>query len=136
MATATELSIATVNSGVNATDLAEAIFGAGIEIVSATYYGDPNSAGIYSGADTTIPGITGSDGGVILSTGNVADFTNSSGTTDTNTQAGAGSDSAGVDGDPLLDALSGYPTFDGAILEAEFIPEGDMLTIWNMSTAA
>ena len=129
MATATELSIATVNSGVNATDLAEAIFGAGIEIVSATYYGDPNSAGIYSGADTTIPGITGSDGGVILSTGNVADFTNSSGTTDTNTQAGAGSDSAGVDGDPLLDALSGYPTFDGAILEAEFIPEGDMLTM-------
>ena len=129
MATALELSIATVDSGVDATDLAEAIFGAGIQVVSATYYGDPNSAGIYTGADGTIPGITGSDGGVILSTGNVATFTNDSGTTDTNTQAGAGSDSAGVDGDPLLDAVSGFPTFDAAILEAEFIPEGDMLTM-------
>ena len=80
MATATELAIATVDSGVEATDLAQTIFGSGIQILSATYYGDPNSAGIYSGAETTIPGLTGSDGGVILSTGNVADFTNSSGT--------------------------------------------------------
>ena len=129
MATALELSIATVGSGVDATDLAEAIFGAGIQVVSATYYGDPNSAGIYTGADSTIPGITGSDGGVILSTGNAATFTNSTGTTDTNTLAGAGIDSGGVDGDPLLDAVSGYPTFDASILEAEFIPEGDMLTM-------
>jgi len=129
MATASELTIATVDSGVDATDLAQAIFGSGIQVVSATYTGDPNSAGIYSGADSTIAGLSGTDGGVILSTGNVADFTNSSGTTDTNTQPGSGTDSAGIDGDPLLDAVSGYPTFDAALLEAEFIPEGDMLTM-------
>jgi Ca2+-binding RTX toxin-like protein len=129
MATATELAIATIDSGVDATDLAQTIFGAGIQVISATYSGDPNSAGIYSGADTTIPGITGSDGGVILSTGNVADFTNSSGTSDTNTSDGTGTGTAGVDGDPLLNDVSGYQTFDGAILEADFIPEGDMLTM-------
>ena len=73
---------------------------------------------------------------MILSTGSVDTFTNSSGTTDTNTAAGAGSDVAGgIDGDADLNAISGQNTFDGAILEALFIPTGDMLTMQFVFTS-
>jgi Ca2+-binding RTX toxin-like protein len=129
MPIATELTIDTVANGVSALDMANAIFGSGIQVVNATYTGGTGSAGIYSGADTTIAGISGSDRGVILSTGRVGDFTNSSGTGNTNTAGGTSSNTAGPDGDPLLDAISGYPTFDAAILTAEFIPQGDLLTM-------
>jgi Ca2+-binding RTX toxin-like protein len=120
----------TINTSATAADMAAAIFGDGIQIVSATYSGDPLASGIYSGALTTIAGISPTNGGVILSTGNVTDFTNSSGTTDTNTQAGMGVNLAnGVDGDAQLNAVSGQATFDGAIFTADFIPTGDMLTM-------
>jgi Ca2+-binding RTX toxin-like protein len=132
MATATEL---TIDTGATALDMAQTIFGAGVQVVSASYTGDPNAAGIYSGAQTTIPGVTTSDGGVILSTGTVDTFTNSDGSTNTNTVAGAGTDNAGVDGDTDLNGVSGQNTFDGAILTAEFIPDGDMLTMQFVFTS-
>ncbi len=126
MATANEL---TINSSASAMDMANAIFGDGIQILSASYTGDAASAGIYSGALTTIPGISPTDSGVILSTGRAADFTNSSGTTDTNTSTGTSTDTAGVDGDAQLTAEAGAATYDGAILQANFIPDGDWLTM-------
>lgn len=130
MATATELDIQTLSSGLDAMDLAQTIFGSGIEVLDATYTGDLDSAGIYTGADTTIPGITGSDSGVILSTGNATSFTNSDGSTDTNLVADTGADMAGgIDGDARMDAVSGTPTFDAALLDVTFIPDGDMLTM-------
>lgn len=127
MAIANEL---TINATASALDLAQTIFGEGITVVSAAYSGDPTSVGIYSGALSTIPGIVPSDSGVILSTGNVTNFTNASGTTDTNTASTTGTDQAGgVDGDTQLNTLAGEATFDGAILSADFIPTGDMLTM-------
>ncbi len=127
MAIANEL---TINTTASALDMAQAIFGSGITVVSAGYSGDTSASGIYSGALSTIPGVVSAGSGVILSTGNVATFTNSSGTTDTNTAASSGDDLAGgVDGDAQLDAVSGQATFDGAILTADFIPTGDMLTM-------
>ena len=132
MAIANEL---TVDTSASAMEMAQTIFGDGVQVVSATYSGDPNASGIYSDAQATIPGVTNSDSGVILSTGNVGTFTNSSGTTDTNTAAGAGSDNAGVDGDADLNGVSGQSTFDGAILEASFIPTGDWLTMQFVFTS-
>ncbi|MDZ4136671.1 MAG: choice-of-anchor L domain-containing protein, partial [Paracoccaceae bacterium] len=127
MAIASELAIDTTAT---AQDMAQSMFGAGIQILSASFSGDAVSSGIYSGADTTIPGITPSDTGVILSTGNVGDFTNSSGTTNTNTIASTGTDVAGgINGDADLNAVSGVATFDGAIFEASFIPDGDYITM-------
>ena len=126
MAIATELNI---NTAATALDMANAIFGNGVTVVSATYTGAAVSSGIYTGALTTIPGVVPTDSGVILSTGNVTDFTNSSGTTDTNTSAGWSTDTAGVDGDAQLNAVAGVPTFDAAILTANFIPDGDILTM-------
>ncbi len=127
MATATEL---TINTAASAMDMANAIFGPGITVTGATFTGSTMSSGIYSGASSTIPGISPSDTGVILSTGNVVDFTNSSGTTNTNTVANRSTDTTGsVDGDAQLNAVAGMATFDGAILQASFIPDGDFLTM-------
>jgi len=125
MAIASEL---TINSA-SALQMAETIFGNGIKVTDASYTGDANSAGIYSGATSTIPGIVPTDSGVILSTGRVADFTNSSGTTDTNVVANRSTNTAGVDGDSQLNALAGLNTFDGSILQATFIPDGDVITM-------
>ncbi len=126
MPNATEL---TINTAATAMDMANSIFGPGITVTAASYAGDALSAGIYSGAASTLAGISATDSGVILSTGKVTDFTNSSGTSDTNTVANTGTDTAGVDGDAQLNAVSGMATFDGAILQATFVPDGDFLSM-------
>ena len=127
MAIANEL---TINSAASALDMANAIFGNGVTVTAATFQGDPASAGIYSGALSTIAGISPTDSGVILSSGRVADFTNSSGTTNTNTASNLSTDTAaGINGDAQLNAVAGMATFDGAILNATFVPDGDYLTM-------
>ncbi|WP_027243986.1 choice-of-anchor L domain-containing protein [Leisingera daeponensis] len=126
MATATELSIDTTAS---ALQMAEEIFGDGVTVTSAAYSGDALSSGIYSGADTTTPGVAPADSGVILSTGYARDFTNSDGSTNTNQRTDTTTNTAGVDGDADFNALAGTQTFDASILEVEFIPDGDTLTI-------
>lgn len=65
---------------------------------------------------------------MIFSTGNVADFTNSTGTTDTNTQDGTSTGYGGF-GDPDMTAVSGVQTFDAVVFEAVFIPDNDFLTM-------
>lgn len=126
----------TINTSASALDMASAIFGDGITVTSASFQGDAVQSGLYSGALSTIAGIVPTDTGVILSTGNVTDFTNSSGTTDTNTVAGRTSDPlGGINGDGQLNAVAGMATFDGAILNASFIPTGDMLTMQFVFTS-
>ncbi|MGV8953016.1 MAG: choice-of-anchor L domain-containing protein [Cypionkella sp.] len=130
MAIANEL---TINTAATAVDMANAIFGNGVSVQSATFQGAAAASGIYSGALSTIAGISPTDSGVILSTGRVIDFTNSSGTTNTNVAANTSTDhaanSGAVDGDAQLTALAGVNTFDGAILNVSFIPDGDYLTL-------
>ena len=116
-----------VSTGVDAMTLAETMFGPSIKIVSATYTGDPASAGIYTDGDKVAPDVTPADTGVILSTGKAAGFTNTTGAA--NQTSSLSGDTAGVDGDAQLDALAGSATFDGAIFEASFIPEGSVLTM-------
>lgn len=116
-----------IDTSVDADGMAEAIFGSGIKIVSAKYTGDPNSSGVYSGGDENAPGITPSDTGVILSTGYATDVTNESG--DANIAGGTSTDTEGVDGDEDLDDIAGFDTYDAAIFEAKFIPDGSTLTM-------
>jgi hypothetical protein len=60
----------------------------------------------------------------------VGDFTNSSGTTDTNVNPDTSTDVVnGVDGDADLNNIAGQATFDGVILEATFTPTGDYITM-------
>jgi hypothetical protein len=123
MPTASELPI---DTSADATQMADAMFGSGINIVSANYTGMGHASGIYSGGDTHAPDITPSDTGVILSTGRATDVTNSSG--DVNVTAGKTTVN-NTAGDAELSAISGQATYDAAILEAEFIPDGSTLTM-------
>lgn len=123
MPTASELPI---NTSASANDMAEAIFGNGISIVSATYTGSANASGIYSNGDAVAPGVTPSDTGVILSTGSAANITNSSG--DVNAVAGRTTVN-NTAGDSDLNEISGQTTFDAAVFEATFIPSGSTLTM-------
>lgn len=117
-----------INTSASANQMAEAMFGAGIEVTSATYSGDNASSGIYSGADETMPGVAPSDGGVILSTGKAKDITNKDG--DANQESDTTSNMEdGIDGDAGLNAIAGTETYDAAIFEAEFIPTGDILSM-------
>jgi hypothetical protein len=122
--TASELSI---NVNASAQQMAETIFGEGVQVVSASYSGDRNSSGIWNDGDTTSPDATPSDSGVILSTGRVRDFTNSWG--DPNRSSSTSTNTGGVNNDPAFNALAGTNTYDAAILEASFIPEGNELTM-------
>ena len=125
MPIATELNITQTT---DASLVADTIFGPGITVVSSTLTGTAGQTGIYSDGLTTSPGVVPSDSGVIFSTGNVADFTNSSGTTDTNTQEET-STSYGGAGDPDMTTMSGTRTFDAVIFNAVFIPDNDFLTM-------
>jgi len=116
-----------VESNVGAEKLADAMFGPGIKVVNASYTGDPASAGIYSKGDTIAPDATPSDTGVILSTGRAGDFTNATG--EANHIAYRTTNTNGVDGDADLNAIAGGQTYDGAIFQADFIPDGSTLTM-------
>jgi len=107
--------------------MADAIFGDGVTVVSATYTGAAGSSGIYTNGDTVSPNATPSDTGVILSTGNATDFTNTSG--EANQSTGTTTDTTGVDGDADFDAIAGGNTYDASILEVDFIPTGDTMTM-------
>ncbi|KGM88878.1 Hint domain protein [Roseovarius mucosus DSM 17069] len=129
MATASELPI---DTSASAMDMAVAMFGHGITIVSASYTGAASASGIYSDGDTVSPDLTPSDTGVILSTGSATDVTNEPGLlnllADPNLSAETSTDHA-LAGDADMTAISGQETFDAAVFEAEFIPEGSTLTM-------
>lgn len=110
----------------SAMDMANAMFGAGISVLDASYQGAEHASGIYSQGDSVAPGVIPADSGVILSTGRATDITNSSG--DANISSGT-STSNFTPGDADLSAISGQSTFDAAIFEAEFVPDGSTLTM-------
>lgn len=117
----------------SAMEMAEAIFGNGVNVVSASYDGDRDSSGIYSGGDAISPSATPGDSGVILSTGDADDFTNRPGHgwwgNEANNSSQTWSNTKGVDNDPAMNAQAGGNTYDGAYLTADFIPDTDTLTM-------
>lgn len=123
MVTASELPI---DTSASATDMAEAMFGTGIEIVDATYTGATSASGIYSDGDANAPNLTPSDSGVILSTGQAQDITRDSG--DPNRQSNESTNHQ-LAGDSDLEEIANATTYDAAILEATFIPDGSTLTM-------
>ncbi|MRX43496.1 choice-of-anchor L domain-containing protein [Agromyces kandeliae] len=100
--------------------LAQTLVGAGVGISNVTYVGDPVSAGSFSGGAASV----GFDSGVTLGSGDIADTvgpTNDAG--GTGTQTGAG-------GDADLDALSGFTTYDAAVMEFDFTVPAGATTIY------
>lgn len=127
MVAASELPIDTVREGTTATDMAQNIFGAGVNVTGATYFGDIDSAGIYTNGDTIAPGVAPSDTGVIMSTGNAEDFTNTSGTS--NQRANTSTNTSGINNNSQLNSAAGARTYDGSILDVDFIPDSSLMTM-------
>ncbi|PTX58037.1 Hint domain-containing protein [Litoreibacter ponti] len=142
MVAASELPI---QENASALDMANLIFGSGATVVSADYDGWSQSSGIYTNGDTVAPDLTPGDTGVILSTGRARDVTNSSGNGNGNGNNGNGNgnqggaeanqstntstNTPGVNNDADFNALAGTNTYDASILEVDFIPDGDTLSI-------
>jgi hypothetical protein len=124
MVTASRLPI---NSGSSALQMANEIFGDGVTVVGASYTGDRNSSGIYNNGLSKSPGVAPSDTGVILSTGRVRDFTNNNG--EANQATNTSSNTSGPNNVAEFDALAGTNTYDAAILDIDFIPTGDTMTM-------
>lgn len=117
-----------IDRGATATEMAQEIFGDGVTVVGASYSGDRNSSGIYTDGDNISPEITPGDSGVILSTGRTQSFTNGS-ATNTNQSGSTSTNTRGVNNDADFNALAGTNTFDAAILDVDFIPDADTLTM-------
>lgn len=127
MVAASELPIVTVREGTTALDMANAIFGNGVTVTGATYYGDIDSAGIYSNGDSVAPGVTPGDTGIILSTGEAEDFTNTRG--QSNQRTDTTTNTSGTDNFGQYNAAAGARTYDAATLDVDFIPDADTLTM-------
>ncbi len=141
MVTPAELAIDTSASAV---EMAQAIFGDGVTVITASsnvadapsYTGANGSSGVYSNGDSIAPGLTPSDSGVILSTGNAADVTNATPPSwawwlqdNSNQSANTGTDTSGPDGNTQFDTAAGTDTYDAAFLDVDFIPTGDTMTM-------
>lgn len=108
-------------------EMAQEIFGDGVTIVSANYSGDSQSSGVYVDGDSTSPGVVPGDSGVILSTGNASDFTNSNG--QANQSTSTSTNTSGVDNNPDFNAAAGTNTYDASYLDVTFIPDSDVMTM-------
>jgi len=97
-------------------DLAQFLAGPGISVSNVRYTGVEVAGGTFSGG-----GGLGLDAGIILSSGNVAHLIGP------NVLDGVTGDN-GTIGDADLDAISGFTTYDAAVLEFDFVPAGDVVT--------
>lgn len=108
----------TVDTGPTDAEIAQALVGPGVEIDNVVYVGAPHARGTFVFTD---PDVVGTGQGVILSSGDARDAVGP------NT-----SDSFSTDwtnpGDADLDTLSGFPTFDAAVLEFDFVPTASQVT--------
>ncbi|MCB2093098.1 MAG: Hint domain-containing protein [Rhodobacteraceae bacterium] len=124
MATGAELGYDTRASAV---EMANTIFGNGVTVVGASYQGDRNSAAIYTNGDALSPYATPGDTGVILSTGRATDFTQSSG--DPNRSTHTSTNTRGLNDDAAFNAIAGTHTYDASVLNVDFIPTGNVMTM-------
>lgn len=100
-----------MDSGITAEDMAQALVGSGVTISNTTYTGLATASGVFSGGD----GIIGFESGILLTSGtatNVVGPNVSDSITGYNFQAG----------DADLTELSGFDTYDAAVLEFDFVP--------------
>ncbi len=124
MVVASELPI---NTNANAMAMAQAIFGDGVSVESASYTGDNRSSGIYTQGDIYSPGVTPADTGVMLSTGRLTGFTNSNG--QSNQSTSTSSNTSGQNNNSDFNAIAGASTFDASYLDVDFIPTTDTLSM-------
>lgn len=124
MVSAQELDI---NINASARQMAETIFGDGVDVIRARFFGDRRSSATFEGGDATSGRVTPSDEGVILSTGQARDFTNSGG--DPNRNTDTTTNTTGINNDAQFNSIAAATTFDAAILEVDFTPTTNFLSM-------
>jgi hypothetical protein len=111
------LSVTDLSPGLTPTDLVNSLLGGGVTVSNVTYTGAQDAAGTFTGGN----GIIGFDKGIILSTGDAKNVIGPNKSESTSTDNNA-------PGDPILDAqIPGGTTHDAAVLEFDFVPQGDRL---------
>ncbi|GAB4295256.1 MAG: hypothetical protein Kow0058_12900 [Roseovarius sp.] len=117
-----------IDTNATAMEMAQTIFGDGVQVVGATYTGDRDSSGIYTNGNTISPGVVPADSGVMFSTGDLRGFTNNN-SSQSNLSSSTTTSSSGPNNDPLFNAAAGTRTYDASYLTTEFIPTGNTLTM-------
>jgi hypothetical protein len=107
-----------VDTGVSDEGIAQAVVGPGVEISNVVYTGRGDARGTFAFID---PAVLGATHGVILSSGDARDVVGP------NTSDSFSTDWA-IPGDADLDVLSGFTTFDAAVLEFDFVPDAGQVT--------
>ena len=107
----------------SATEMAELIFGDGVEVRSASYTGDRDSSAIYTanGHDASFP----STRGVILSTGDADRYEQTSYWDNSNRSTNSSGESNEAD----FNQAAGRTTYDASWLDVTFVPDGDVMTM-------
>ena len=100
-----------LTTGVTPNDLANTLVGSGVTVSNVTYLGANTAAGLFNGGS----GIIGFEDGIILSSGDMNDVVGPNQLNSTSTQQF-------TPGDPDLDLLSSFTTFDASVLEFDFVP--------------
>ena len=114
------------NINASAVNMANAMFGNGVTVVGASYTGPASSSATFTNASVA-EGVLPSTSGVILSTGDVRNFTQSSG--DPNRATGTSSDTSGVNNNAMFNAVAGRTTYDAVWIDVDFIPTGNVMTM-------
>ncbi len=112
------LDMTATGGGLTATQLAQSLVGTGVTISNATFTGNAQAGGSFSGGNSDGLGI---DQGVVFSTGKVI---NAPGP---NTSTGITTDFAAA-GDTDLTALAGTNTNDASILQFDFVPSSKTIS--------
>lgn len=123
MATGAELSY---NTSASALTMANTIFGPGVTVVGASYTGPSTSSAVYTNGQLA-PGVVPTTTGVIMSTGDVRNFTQSSG--DPNRNSGTSTNTAGIDNNSQFNTIAGARTYDAVWMDVDFIPTAGLMTM-------
>lgn len=127
MATGAELNYQTSASAIQ---MAQTIFGDGVNVESASYSGWSQSSAIYSNGDALAPGATPGDSGVILSTGRASSYTRSSG--DPNRSGSTSTNTSGENNNADFNAAAGTNTYDASYLDISFTVDDPTVTQMTM----
>lgn len=115
------------------TDVVDNLLGigsVGITVNSVSHVGRNYQIGNFSNALTEMPGVTSFDFGIIMSTGRITDVDGDSITgNNTSVETGNGPNVQTTDPELLTVIPSGTGAFDPAIIQFDFIPDGDFITI-------
>jgi hypothetical protein len=114
----TALATTDLTQGVTPANLVGILLGPGITASNVTYNGAPVAAGTFAGGT----GIIGFESGIVLGSGCISNIVGP------NTSDSISCDN-NLPGDPDLDLLSGFPTYDAAVLEFDFVPSNPNATM-------